>query len=263
MMNNVDPFAETNLDNGFDFEGSEAAIPEVSEPELQTSLGSRTAPRGQYEQIASRRITWKSNKKAFESYNSESKESKIVPANIEFIPLTATVSVTGSRPMGKKGTPSEHYNNITSNEITDLNSELMIVKERDYYEDRTDEICKGYYSNSMTQADGSVLPPVKEVIANLPYANYTMNIYCVVRNTEDIVKFAFTKASRQAGFDINNNMTGKAFKLKEAVEVNNGGIVYYTPSIEFIDITPDEDAKATDIAIKVEEKLKRNKARVS
>lgn len=255
-----DPFAEANLD--YDFEGSEVAIPE--EPsELQTSLGSRTAPKGQYEQIASRRITWKSNKQAFESYNSETKESKVIPTNIEFIPLTATVSVTGSRPMGKKGTPSEHYNNIVSNEITDLNNELMIVRELDYYEDRRDEICKGYYSSSMTQADGSVLPPIKEAISNLPYANYTMNIYCIVRGTAEVVKFAFTKASRQAGFDINNNMTGKAFKLNGAAEVNNGGIVYYTPNIEFVDLTEAEDAKATEIAIEVEEKIKKNKSRVN
>lgn len=258
-----DPFAEVNLDAGYDFEGSDIIIPETSGPELQTSLGSRTAPKGQFEQIASRRITWKSNKKAFESYNSESKESKTVPANIEFIPLTATVSVTGSHPMGKKGTPSEHYNNIYSNEITDLNNELMIVKERDYFEDSNNEICKGYYSNSMTQADGSVLPPVKEAIANISYANYTLNIYCLVRGTEEVVKFAFTKASRQAGFDINSNMTGKAFKLKEAKENSNGGIVYYSPEIEFVDLTEAEDAKATEIAIQVEEKIKRNKARVN
>lgn len=258
MMN--DPFAEANLDAGYDFEGSEVVIPETSDTELQTSLGSRTAPRGQYEKIASRRITWKSKNKAFESYNMETQESKTIPSSIEFIPLTATVSVTGSRPMGKKGTPSEHYNTIYSNEITDLNNELITVKEKDSYEDVVNEVCKGYYSKEYPTQTG-VLPPVKEAISNLPYANYTMNIYCIVRGTEEVVKFAFTKASRQAGFDINNNMTGKAFKLKEATEVNNGGIVYYTPSIEFVDITEDEDAKATEIAIQVEEKIKRNKAK--
>ena len=58
-------------------------------------------------------------------------------------------------------------------------------------------------------------------------------------------------------------MTGKAFKLKEAAENGNGGIVYYTPVIDFVDITPEEDAKATEIAIQVEEKIQRNKARVN
>lgn len=256
-----DPFAEANLDAGFDFEGSEAAIPETPDVELQTSLGSRTAPRGQYEQISSRRITWKSSKKVFESYNFDTKENKAVPANVEFIPLTATVSVTGSHPAGKKGTPSEHYNNVSSNEITDLNNEMIVVRERDAYEDTNIVLCQGYYSNSMTLPDGTVVPPVKEAISNIPYANYTMNIYCIIRGTEEVVKFAFTKASRQAGFDINNNMVGKAFKLKEAKENNNGGIVYYTPEIDFVDISADEDAKATEIAIKVEEKIKKNKSR--
>lgn len=252
MQNQFDPFAEANLGNEYDFEESEQIVETNAPTELSTSLGSRTNPRGQFETIAKRRIKWKSSSKAFESYNFETNENKVVPANIEFIPLTATVSVTGSRPMGKKGTPSEHYNTISSNEVTDLQNEVMIVKEKDTYEDTTTEICRGPYSTV-----------VKEAIKDLPYANYTMNIYAIIRGSEEVVKFAFTKSSRQAGFDINNNMTGKAFKLKEAAENGNGGIVYYTPVIDFVDITPEEDAKATEIAIQVEEKIQRNKARAN
>lgn len=247
-----DPFAEINADPAYDFEESNQ-IAEASEAlEVPSSLGSRTKPRGQFETIAKRRIRWKSSSKAFESYNFETNENKVVPQNIEFIPLTATVSVTGSRPMGKKGTPSEHYNTISSNEVTNLDTEVMIVREKDPYEDTTNEICRGPYNTV-----------VKEAIKDLPYANYTINIYALVRGSEEIVKFAFSKSSREAGFEINRNMVGKAFKLKEAAENGNGGIVYYTPVIEFVDLTPTEDAKATEIAIEVEEKIKRNKSRVA
>lgn len=251
MQNNFDPFAESNA---YDFDDNDTGLVEESsgKAEPQPTFGSRTAVDKSFQSITSRYITWKSKEKSFVCYNTETKETKPVPNNTEFIPLTTTVSVTGSRPMGKKGTPSEHYNTIHSNEVRNINEDLMVVKERDTFEDTDNVLFRGTYAND-----------IKEAIKDLSYANFTLNIYCLIKGTEEVARLSFTKASRAAGFEIANESgamkgTGKSFHLKEVNEQGNGGITYYTPVLEYTDLTADEGKKATEIAVDVEEKIKNN-----
>lgn len=250
MQNNIDPFAESAE---FDFEESDVELKESgSITESQPTFGSRTAVEQSWQQITPLLISWKSKDKAFVCYNTETKETKPVPAAVEFIPLTTTVSVTGSRPMGKKGTPSEHYNTIHSNEVRNINDDLMIVKERDLFEDTDNVLFRGTYAGS-----------VKEAIKDLPYANFTLNVYCLIKGKNDIARISFTKASRSTGFEIARDSgamkgNGKSFHLKEAQEQGNGGITYYTPVLEYTDLTDEEAKAATEATETVEEKLKNN-----
>lgn len=217
-----------------------------------TVFGSRTNKEtvGFNEQIVSKWIEWKSSLKSFCYYDSNAKQLVPVDPNLEFIPLTATLSIKGTHQVGKKGTPSLHWNNVYSNEFTNYNSDYIVVREKDSYNGTTEDIAQGTYTKD-----------IKPVISELPYANFTINVYCLVRGTEEVVKFMFYKSSRDVGFDISNNrMQGQCFKL-DAYEEAGSAIKYNIPVLAFSRITIEEDSKATDLAKEIEAKLSaRNKA---
>lgn len=218
-----------------------------------TVFGSRTGREsigGGNEQLVSKWIEWKSSLKSFCYYDSNAKELVPVDSNLEFIPLTATLSIKGTHQVGKKGTPSLHWNNIYSNEFTNYNSDYIVVREKDNFNGTVEEIAQGTYTKD-----------IKPVISELPYANFTINVYCLVRGTDEVVKFMFYKSSRDVGFDISNNrMQGQCFKLN-AYEEAGSAIKYNIPVLSFSRITIEEDTKATDLAKDIESKLSaRNKA---
>lgn len=217
-----------------------------------TVFGSRTGKEsvGVNEQLVSKWIEWKSSLKSFCYYDSNAKELVPVDPNLEFIPLTATLSIKGTHQVGKKGTPSLHWNNVYSNEFTNYNSDYIVVREKDNFNGTVEDIAQGTYTKD-----------IKPVISELPYANFTINVYCLVRGTDEVVKFMFYKSSRDVGFDISNNrMQGQCFKLN-AYEEAGSAIKYNIPVLAFSRITIEEDTKATDLAKDIESKLStRNKA---
>lgn len=226
--------------------------PAVDTAQGTTVFGSRTNREtvGRVETVASKRIEWKSSLKSFYYYDSEQKQLVTVDSSLEFIPLTATLSIRGTHQVGKKGTPSLHYNSIYSNEFTNYNSDYIVVNERDNYNGTTEVIAQGTYSKD-----------IKPIISELPYANFTINVYCLVRGTDEIVQFMFSKSSRDIGYDISNNrMQGQCFKL-DAYEEAGNAIKYNIPVLSFGRISLEEDSKATEIAKDVESKLAaRNKS---
>lgn len=231
-------------------------VQQVSEADMSgqgtTVFGSRTNKEsvGSFERIATKNIEWKSSIASFYYYDSEAKEIKQVDPNLEFIPLTATMSINGTHQVGKKGTQGLHYNRVYSNEFTNYNSDFIVVREKDNFNGTTEDIAQGTYTKD-----------IKPIISELPYANFTINIYCLVRGTDEIVKFMFSKSSRDIGFDISKNrMIGQCFKL-DAYEEAGSAIKYNIPVLSFGRISLEEDAKATELATDIEKKLaSRNKA---
>lgn len=249
-QNTFDPFTSIT-GNDYDFEGAGEAIPSTMPTEVSNeAFGGRTRQNNSYETITNMQLTWKSNEKAFQAYDFESKQSKIVPNTTEYIALTTTYQITGSRPAGKPGTPSAHWVKVVSNEFMDTNVDLVRVREFDSYEDSRTVVCKGLYSE------------VKEIIKGIQNASFTVNIYALIRGTDKVVKFQFKGASRQAGFDISDskNMVGKGFKIPSSKEEGTS-IKYNVPIVEFFDITPEEDKKATDLAVEIETRLNKNRAK--
>jgi len=174
----------------------------------------------------------------------EAKEDVAIDPNTEFIPLTANMSIRGIHQVGKKGTPSLRYNMIYSNEFTNYTSETIVVREKDNFEGKTDVIAQGTYS-----AD------IKPVISELPYAKFTINVYALIRGTDEIVKFMFSASSREVGFDIaNNRMVGQCFKLSAYEEAGNA-VKYNIPVMSFSKISLEEDNKSNQLAAEVEKKI--------
>ena len=217
-----------------------------------TVFGSRTNRESTSfnEPIVSKYIEWKSTLKSFCYYDSNAKQLVPVDPSTEFIPLTATLSIKGTHQVGKKGTPSLHWNNVYSNEFTNYNSDYIVVREKDSYNGTVEEIAQGTYTRD-----------IKPVVSELPYANFTINVYCLVRGSDEVVKFMFYKSSRDVGFDISNNrMQGQCFKL-DAYEEAGSAIKYNIPVLAFNRITIEEDTKATELAKEIEDKLSaRNKS---
>lgn len=243
-MNNFDPFTDLQ--------------PVENNVNIYEDMKSEITPRsnaqggGSFQAITNKTLTWKSSTKCFNCYDRTTKETTAVVASTEFIPLARTMSVIGSRQVGKRGTPSEHWTRISSNEFTDSTHDLVVVTERDYFEDTKTVIAEGVYQE------------VKEITKPLPYANFALNVYALVRGTNEIVKFEFSRSSREVGFDIvkNENMVGKCFKLDGAEEKSSGTVQYNVPVISYSNITPEEDQEANRIAQEIRNKIDHNKTLV-
>ena len=129
-------------------------VQQVSEADMSgqgtTVFGSRTNKEsvGSFEQIATKNIEWKSSIASFYYYDFEAKEIKQVDPNLEFIPLTATMSINGTHQVGKKGTQGLHYNRVYSNEFTNYNSDFIVVREKDNFNGTTEDIAQGTYKIS-------------------------------------------------------------------------------------------------------------------
>lgn len=244
---NFDPFMDA-VNDVQDIFASENDFEQESK-EVMRDFRSRGSNTNSYTPIATKYLTWKSADKCFNCYDTESKTTTTVNPDTEFIALTSTMSILGSRSVGKRGTPSFHWTNIYSNEFKDSKNEKVTVREVDKYEDSTNVLLEGTYTD------------IKEQVKNSPDMYFNLYVYAMVRGTEDIVRFAFNKSSRDVGFDVTNrdNMNGKAFKLTGSEERQNGSVQYNVPVVNFVDISQAEDTRAIEITREIDEKINRKR----
>ena len=239
-MNNFDPFTDIEM------------TPVIDNNEVVPRSEATRSGGSAFEKITDKSLTWKSSTKCFNCYDRATKETTAVDTKAEFIPLASSMSIEGSRQAGKPGTPSYRWIRLWSNEFLRTDEDLVVVREKDPFEDQTTIIAEGLYKE------------VKEVTGPLSHATFTLNVYSLVRGTDDIVKFQFKGSSRELGFEITDreNMSGKCFKLSGVEENTNGTIKFNKPLVEFSEITADEDHKANILAQDIREKLRKNQSNV-
>lgn len=239
-----EPVAVNTTTDDFDFETEEKPVqetPVASESNYQGGARSRNNG-GSRERVTNKRITWSSTDKAFKMYDGDTKETTIVDPDQEFIYITHRMSITGAKQVGDK------YNRIYSNEFIDPKNQLVVISEYDTESDTRKEIARGVYND------------LKETVKNTAGASFTWNIYALMRGTDTLVKFEFTRSSRNAGFDIIGNVDHQYFKFGPSEEQKNGAIVFNVPTVEFNECTDEEDDKAIALAEQVDAKLNHNRA---
>lgn len=214
-------------------------------------FGSRTNSQQKYERIAKKTYRWKSSKEAFIAWDSDTKEEIELPKDAMLIPLTATMAITGSRQRGKGA--STHYTNVYSNEFTNFDSDVINVVEDDRFDGTKTTIVKGVYT-----------PTVKEAIADLPYANFTKVLYCLYDG--EVVKMALRSSSLRPWIEFENKLkerhinlyNGYGIKLGGVEEGSFGAVKFKTPKFAAVEISKEENTKATALAIEVENAILRN-----
>ena len=254
MDENFDPFAMNGeeeivgessigvvVNDDFDFETEEKPVQET--PTVDYQGGARTRKSGgTYESITNKRITWSSSDKTFKMYDGDTKETTPIDPDQEYIYISHRMCITGARQVD-----STKYNRIYSNEFIDSKDQLVVINEYDRENEERKEIARGVYTD------------LKETVKNTPGAAFTWAVYAIERDSENLVKFEFTRSSRNVGFDIISQYDHQCFKFGPAEEQKNGAIVYNVPTVEFYEITDQENDKATEIAEKVDAKLNHNR----
>lgn len=216
-------------------------------------FGSRTHAHSSYEAVASKTFTWKSSDQNFYCYDKDTQERIPLAKDAKLIPLTSTNSVTGVRERDH-GKATQRYNSIYSNEFTDYKKDIVSVKEFDRLDNTKTVIAEGVYS-----------PTVKDIIADLPFAKFTKNIYCLLDG--EVVKLSLSGSSLKPWIDFENELkktneyiTNCHFvTLGESTEVVNGAVHFFSPAFKLGNITAEENEKANQIAFEVEDKLARNR----
>lgn len=255
MDENFDPFAMsgneeitveetvTAVQDDFDFETEEKPVQEApAETNYQGGARSRKAA-GSYETVTNKRVTWSSTDKAFKIYDGDTRETTMVDPDAEFIYITHRMCVTGA-----KQVDSGKYNRIYSNEFIDSKNQLVIINEYDSEKEERKEIGRGTYDE------------LRDTVKNTNGASFTWNVYAIERGTDKLVRFEFTRSSRNVGFDIIGNYEHQCFKFGPAEEQKNGAIVFNVPTVEFFEITDEENDKAIELAEQVDAKLNHNRA---
>lgn len=255
MDENFDPFAmsgeeitiegvvqPTTTQDDFDFETEEKPVQETPVENYQGGARSRKS-NGSYETVTNKRITWSSTDKAFKMYDGDTKETTKVDPEAEFIYISHRMCVTGA-----KQVDNGKYNRIYSNEFIDSKNQLVVISEYDSEKEERKEIGRGTYDE------------LKETVKNTAGAAFTWNVYAIERGTDNLVRFEFTRSSRNVGFDIIGNVDHQCFKFGPAEEQKNGAIVFNVPTVEFNEISDEENDKAIELAEKVDGKLNHNRA---
>lgn len=216
-------------------------------------FGSRTKTQSQFERVAEKQYTWRSSDKQFEYYDKEAEKRVALPSDAILIPLTSTNSITGVHTVDQNKA-TERYNQIYSNEFTDYKSEIIKVRETDKLDGTKTVIYEGVYS-----------PTIKEAIAAVPWCKFTKNIYCLLDG--EVVKLSLSASSLRPWIDFEDSLRkthtiltdGHGIKIGKPVQKKNGAVVYFAPSFELCDVSAEDNAKADEIAVIVEEKLAKNK----
>ncbi len=176
-----------------------------------------------------------------------------LPKDAKLIVLTSTMSVTGTHEKDH-GKPTQRYNQVYSNEFTNFKEDIVKVCEKDKLDNTKITIAEGVYS-----------PTIKEKIADLPYASFTKNLYCLYDG--EVVKVSLKGSSltpwiqfendlRENGEDI---MHGLCFYVDGATAQKNGSVSYSSPVYKKDVITSDQEEEANKLANEVEEAILRNK----
>lgn len=239
-----EPIAVSGTTDDFDFETEEKPVQETPTADASTYQGGARSRNqgGSYERVTNKKITWSSTDKTFKMYDGDTRETTPLDPNQEFIYITHRMVITGAKQVGDK------YNRIYSNEFIDPKNQLVVIKEYDAESETNKEIARGVYND------------LKETVKNTAGASFTWNVYAILRGTDTLVKFEFTRSSRNAGFDIIGNYDGKYFKFGPSEEQKNGAIVFNVPTVEFNDCTDEENEKAVELAEQIDAKLNRNRA---
>lgn len=216
-------------------------------------FGSRTTTHSNFETITNKNFTWRSSDQAFVYYDKEAEERKPLPKGAKLIPLTTTNSVTGVRERDR-GKATERYNQIISNEFTDYKNEIVKVREIDRLDNTRNVLFEGVYS-----------PTIKEAISGLQFCKFTKNIYCLLDG--EVVKLALSGASLTAWIEFEDTLRKEHIRLVDGYYVTvgepehkkSGTVNYYAPTFSLGEISAEENAKANDVAVEVEDKIARNK----
>ncbi len=238
----VEDVAETPVQDDFDFETEEKPVQETPEANYQGGARSRRTG-GNYETVTNKRITWSSTDKTFKMYDGDTRETTNVDPNAEFVYITHRMCVTGA-----KQVDNGKYNRIYSNEFIDSKNQLVVINEYDNEKEERKEIARGTYDE------------LRDIVKNTNGAAFTWAVYAVERGTDNLVKFEFTRSSRNVGFDIIGNVDHQCFKFGPAEEQKNGAIVFNIPTVDFIEISDEENDRAIELAEQVDDKLNRNRA---
>lgn len=221
-------------------------------------FGSRTSNRTtKYEIIAEKNYRWKSTKQAFVAWDFDNQEEIELPADAVLIPLTATNSVTGSHEVDRNKA-THRFNSVFSNEFTDFKEDVVKVQEKDRLDGTKTVIVEGVYT-----------PTIKEKIADLPWASFTKNIYCLCDG--EVVKLSLRASSltpwikfegkiRDDNIDF---MHGHGFVIGKATKEKNGSVEYYSPTYEIVKINEKDEQIANEKADEVEQAILRNKQNAS
>ena len=255
MDENFDPFAMNGdeeivveepvavQDDDFDFETEEKPVQETPVTDNYQGGARSRKSGGSYETVTNKRITWSSTDKTFKMYDGDTRETNPIDPNQEYVYITHRMCITGA-----KQVDGNKYHRIYSNEFIDSKNQLVVISEYDSENDERVEIARGVYED------------LKETVKNTAGAAFTWAVYAVERGTDNLVKFEFTRSSRNAGFDIIGNVDHQYFKFGPSEEQKNGAIVFNVPTVEFGDITDEENDKAIDLAEEIDGKLNRNRA---
>ena len=217
-------------------------------------FGSRTHNQAQFERVAEKTYTWRSSEQKFFCYDKENGERVPLPDDAKLIPLTSTNAVTGVHSLDM-GRATERHNPVFSNEFTDYKNEVIRVREHDRLDGTTTVLFEGVYS-----------PTVRDAIASVPYCKFTKNIYCLLDG--EVVKLELKASSLKPWIDFEDSLRktktyltdGHCVTIGESQKCKMGTVIYYAPTFELGDITPEENSKADEIAVEVEDKLARNRA---
>ena len=218
-------------------------------------FGGRTTNGGsQYEQTAQATYRWKSTKQKFVAWDKDSQSEIEMPEGAILVPLTATNQVTGTKERDH-GKATQRFNNVSSNEFTDFNTDHIKVVEYDKLDSTRNVIAEGTYS-----AD------IKGVIADMgSVARFTKNIYCLMDG--EVVKLALRGASLTPWIKFENTlretqiplMHGHGFNVSGVSAQQNGSVSYTSPEFEITDIDEETEEIANQKAIEVEEAILHNK----
>lgn len=216
-------------------------------------FGSRTTTRSQFETVATKTYMWRSTDQNFFYYDKDAGERVALPEGAKLIPLTTTNAVTGSRERDH-GKATARWNLIMSNEFTDFKADKVVVREYDKLDNTRNVVFEGVYT-----------PTIKEAIDGLSWAKYTKYVYCLLDG--EVVKLSLSGASISAWIEFENQckkdkvylVDSHYISLGDPEHKKTGTVDYFAPTFVLGDITPEENAKANEIAADVEAKLAHNR----
>ena len=109
-------------------------------------------------------------------------------------------------------------------------------------------------------------PTIRDAIAGIQWCKFTKNIYCLYEG--EVIKLALSGSSLTSWINLEDQckkdriylVDSHCITLGKAKHEKHGSVDYYAPVFEIGDITPEENAKANEVAAEVEDKIARNKA---
>lgn len=224
-------------------------------------FGSRTTNKTNFITVASKRYLWKSSEENFGYYDSEAEERIALPEGAIIVPLTATMSVTGVRERDHNKA-TQRYNNIFSNEFTHYTKDIVKVQEKDKLDGTKTVLAEGPYS-----------PTVKDIIADMPFAKFTKNIYGAILSkdgkslSDEVVKISLSASSLRPWIEFENKAkdakvdlyNGHGFSIGKSTSEQNGTVSYKAPTFNLHEISEDVNKAANTKAAEVEDLILRNK----